>query len=110
MALLTTKQRVVSERPTLTTSIDAALRCFDGSRPVPAEFAQDILLALGVLAETREAPSAVRREIASCLDAIGDERLVPSRVVVDGLLDVRRALDAPGSTESPVDSANGSRG
>ena len=49
MALLATKRRVQMDRPALTTSIDATLACFDGSRSVSTEFAQDILLALGVL-------------------------------------------------------------
>ena len=95
MALLATKRRVDFDRPALTTSN----RCHAGMlRRVSVgmdELAQDILLALGVLAETHEAPPAVRRAIAClCLDTLGDHANVSGRELVDGLLDVRRAASA----------------
>jgi hypothetical protein len=52
------------------------------------------LLALGVLAETREAPPAVRREIACCLGMLRDRAGGSGRELVDGLLDVRCAAAA----------------
>jgi hypothetical protein len=73
----------------LTRSVDAALGVFDGSRRASSEFAQDVMLALGQLAETLEAPPEVRGEIARSIIAFRDRETVSVSEVIDCLLDVR---------------------
>jgi hypothetical protein len=93
MALLTAKRRMTIERPTLTRSVDAALGCFDGSRRTSSEDAQDVLLALGVIAEDHGASPAIRQLIADALgDVASHSEQVSTRLVVDHLLDLRHAL------------------
>ena len=63
MALRTTKARNDVERPSLTNSVDASFAFFVGSRRLSGELVQDVLLALGVIAEpsTRPARSELDR-------------------------------------------------
>ncbi len=94
MALLAARRRIESERPSLTKSVDAAFGFFEGSRRASSARAQDVFLALGVIAESLDAPTPVRRSIATSLVAIPDDVELPTRDVIDRLLDVRCALDA----------------
>ena len=91
MALRTTKPSADTERPPLTNSVDASFAFFVGSRRASAEFVQDVLLALGVIAETLDASRAVRSSIATGLASIAGRPQVPASEVVDYLLDVRAA-------------------
>jgi hypothetical protein len=89
MALLASKRRIEEPRPSLTKSVDAALGIFGGSRRASSEFAQDVMLAIGQLAETLDAPTEVRREIALSIASFADRASLPASEVVDRLLDVR---------------------
>ena len=91
MALRTTKARNDVERPSLTNSVDASFAFFVGSRRASGELVQDVLLALGVIAEALDASSAVRRSIATGIASIAGRPQVPASEVVDRLLDVRAA-------------------
>ena len=79
------------ERPSLTNSVDASFAFFVGSRRASGELVQDVLLALGVIAETLDASQR-----GSELDRNGNRvdcraAQVPASEVVDRLLDVRAA-------------------
>jgi hypothetical protein len=83
------------ERPPLTESVDAALDCFRGPRRTSSEEAQDVLLALGVIAEDRGASPEVRGAIARAIaDVVSHPGQLPTRTVVDHLLDLRHALSS----------------
>jgi hypothetical protein len=93
MARLSLKRKVDVDHPSLTKSVDAALGCFDGSRRASSEFLQDVLLTLGLIAESVDAPSDVRRAIAADLVSCAERANVPAHEVFDWLLDLRALID-----------------
>jgi hypothetical protein len=74
--------------------VDAAFGFFEGSPRTSSALAQDVFLALGVIAESLDASAEVRRSIAASLIALPDEGRLSNREVADRLLDVRCAVDS----------------
>ena len=61
MGLLTAKRRPDIGSQSLTQIVDATFAFVDGSRRLSGDFVQDLFLVLGVIAETLDASTDVRR-------------------------------------------------
>ena len=91
MALLAPKRRTEVERPSFTRSVDAALGFIEGSGRLSGEFAQDLLLGLGLIAEMLDMGADIRGSIATGLASVVERTYVPKRELFDRLLDLRSA-------------------
>ena len=89
MGLLTAKRRPDIENQSLTQTVDATLAFVDGSRRLSGDFVQDLFLALGVIAESLDASTDVRRSIADGIASVADRPAVSNPDVFDRLLDIR---------------------
>ncbi len=102
MGLLTAKRRPDIENQSLTQTVDATLAFVDGSRRLSGDFVQDLFLALGVIAESVDASTDVRRSIADGIASVADLAAVSARDVFDRLLDIRNLV---ASASAPAEHA-----
>ena len=103
MALLTAKRPPDIEHQSLTQTVDATFAFVDGTLLLSGDFVQDLFLALGVIAESLDAATDVRRSIADGIASVGDRPAVSTRDVFDRLLDIRNLA---ASASEPAGSAS----
>lgn len=99
VSLLTKRREIRDDGAALTVSVDAAIGFVTGSRRVSGEFAQDVLLALGSMAEATNRSEKVCRQITKALGSVTYREFVPAREILDQLLDIRSAIHDEPSVE-----------